>query len=231
MPVSGKDRIAHTGKGTCNACGKSVASDKFTSHLKTHITDKKKGTYYVIRVRGESIFWMFLQVRSTCTLEDLDAFLRREWLECCGHMSCFNINRARYEIYPNPELGTKSMKYAISKVLGSGMTFEHEYDYGTSTYLELVVKGKDMQAIRLPSKAKPGKIEVLARHDPIRFVCDTCGGDATQICGLCTIEEPGSLLCDKCVKKHQCQLDGEDEETLLPAVQSPRAGLCGYTGP
>ena len=62
------------------------------------------------------------------------------------------------------------------------MKFEHEYDYGTSTYLELVVKGKDMQAIRLPSKAKPGKIEVLVRYDPIRFVCNVCGGDATLVC-------------------------------------------------
>jgi len=32
-------------------------------------------------------------------------------------------------------------------------------------------------------------------------------------------------LCDECAPKHKC---GED--MLLPVVNSPRVGKCGYTG-
>lgn len=39
---------------------------------------------------------MHLEADAYATLEDLDAFLRSTWLECCGHMSAFTINKKRY---------------------------------------------------------------------------------------------------------------------------------------
>ena len=39
------------------------------------------------------------------------------------------------------------------------------------------------------------------------------------------IEEGAGLLCSHCAKKHEC---GEDVQ--LPVVNSPRMGMCGYTG-
>jgi len=32
------------------------------------------------------------------TLTDLDGFLRDIWLECCGHLSAFDIGTVRYEL-------------------------------------------------------------------------------------------------------------------------------------
>lgn len=66
---------------------------------------------------------------------------------------------------------------------------------------------------------------MLARnHDP-QLPCEKCGkGVATQICSDCQWSGEG-WLCDKCAGRHKC-----GEEMLLPVVNSPRAGVCGYTG-
>ncbi len=47
---------------------------------------------------------------------------------------------------------------------------------------------------------------------------------ATSFCTHCIYEEKG-YLCDACAKQHIC-----GEKRLLPLVNSPRAGVCGYTG-
>jgi len=51
-----------------------------------------------------------------------------------------------------------------------------------------------------------------------------CGKVTKEICSQCIWEETG-LLCSECAKKHEC-----GEEMLLPVVNSPRMGMCGYTG-
>jgi hypothetical protein len=45
----------------------------------------------LIKVEGayQKEYWLFLDIALNATLEDLDAFLRQIWLECCGHMSGF----------------------------------------------------------------------------------------------------------------------------------------------
>ena len=49
-------------------------------------------------------------------------------------------------------------------------------------------------------------------------------GYATGLYTQCIYEDKG-CLCDACAKSHEC-----GEEMLLPLVNSPRAGVCGYTG-
>ncbi len=38
------------------------------------------------------------------------------------------------------------------------------------------------------------------------------------------------LLCERCVAVHK-EREEHDEGYLLPIVNSPRAGVCAYTGP
>ena len=115
----------------------------------------------------------------------------------------------------------KTMRYSISNVLEEGMVFSHEYDYGTTTTLRL-----DVKAAGVPPLIKEKGIVLLAMHDDAKFVCDECGGEATQVCGMCSIYEDGSLLCDGCMDKHACNKDGEGYG--MAVVQSPRVGMCGY---
>ena len=78
--------------------------------------------------------------------------------------------------------------------------------------------------VRIRKKRAPlKKIELLARNNMPDFRCK-CGKPATDVCTECLWEGNG-FLCEKCAKSHEC---GED--MLLPVVNSPRMGMCGYTG-
>ena len=37
------------------------------------------------------MYWLHIEIPAKATLEDLDHFLRAVWLECCGHLSSFDI--------------------------------------------------------------------------------------------------------------------------------------------
>jgi hypothetical protein len=55
--------------------------------------DRHGGREALLLVRAEahglSTFWLDMAVRHDAKLKDVDGFLRRTWLECCGHMSEF----------------------------------------------------------------------------------------------------------------------------------------------
>jgi hypothetical protein len=40
------------------------------------------------------MYWMHIEIPANATLQDLDDFLRQIWLECCGHLSSFEIGAA-----------------------------------------------------------------------------------------------------------------------------------------
>ena len=114
----------------------------------------------------------------------------------------------------------KSMRgVKLGKLLSVGQQFEHEYDFGTTTELKLkVVAEREGMAV----KGKP--VQVLAQNEPPEIPCENCGKLATQVCSECIYEGEG-WVCDDCAEEHEC---GED--MLLPVVNSPRVGMCGYTG-
>ncbi|HUL31011.1 MAG TPA: hypothetical protein VLZ03_11220, partial [Thermodesulfobacteriota bacterium] len=152
-------------------------------------------------------YWMHLKVSSHARFQDLDNFLREIWLECCGHLSAFVI-------------GTEEVKKGkkLEYVLRPGMQLTHEYDFGSTTELTLKVVSE------FESNIKTGEVEVLARNDPPQIKCSYCDHLATTICTECFYEDAG-WLCNDCAEDHEC---GED--MLLPVVNSPRTGVCGYTG-
>jgi hypothetical protein len=173
-------------------------------------------------------YWMHLEAPANATLEDLDDFLREIWLECCGHLSAFDINNVRYEqdtgeveaMWPTIFGGgspTKSMNVSMGSVLHPGLRFHYEYDFGTTTRLTLKVVSER------EGKTRESSIQILARNEPPQIICDVCGKTATQVCAQCVWDN--GWLCDKCALKHEC-----GEEMLLPVVNSPRVGMCGYTG-
>ena len=165
--------------------------------------------FFHVLVEGHGLpeYWMHLKVSSHARFEDLDSFLRKIWLECCGHMSAFRMGRE--EVRKNQKL---------QYVLRPGMQLIHEYDFGSTTELTLKVISE------FRSNIIKGKVEVLARNDPPQIKCSHCDSLATRICTECVYED-GGWLCDDCAEDHEC---GED--MLLPVVNSPRTGVCGYVG-
>jgi len=184
------------------------------------LSDKQKTEVFHLLVEGRYSpeYWMHLSVPANATLKNLDKFLRNIWLECCGHLSAFTIEGTAYSVQPMSGYGERSMNVALNKVLSPGMKFYHEYDFGTTTELTLRIMSE------WEGEAKDKSIQIMARNDHPSITCESCGKIATQVCAQCIYDDEG-WLCDACASKHAC---GED--MLLPVVNSPRVGMCGYTG-
>jgi len=218
--------------GKCNLCGGTFGKTAMTKHLKEckqkngvsktsspgRGSGKTKTFHLVAEGRYSPDYWLHLEVPANAKLETLDDFLRGIWLECCGHMSAFTIEGQVYSVAPMDELDDKSMNVRLDKVLEAGMKFFHEYDFGSTTHLTLKVVSEE------ESEVKGKDIQVLARNEPPPISCDSCGKMATKVCTQCLYSDEG-WLCDECAAEHEC---GED--MLLPVVNSPRVGTCGYTG-
>ncbi len=215
-------------RGTCNYCNKLYSKTGMTKHVgsceqRKAIVKKKTGTqkrhfYIVVQDRYGADYWMHLKVSERGTLTTLDEFLRDVWVECCGHLSCFTIEDNRYSSYPDGEFTEESMDCQLGEVLDVGMKVLYEYDFGSTTELILNVVGEILEA------PKGNPIQIMARNEAPVHKCSVCGAQATEICCECIDEDKG-WLCDTCASKHEC---GED--MLLPVVNSPRMGVCGYAG-
>ncbi len=222
-------------KGTCQLCQATFSKAAMTRHLlsciKRHAGSKTppgKGRlqktrlfHLVVEGRYRPEYWMHLEVPAHAMLEDLDRFLRHTWLECCGHLSAFTIHGETYTtspIGPLEEVEGEDMGVALGEVLGPGVKFTYEYDFGTTTELSLKVVSEGEGEVR--GKAP----RILARNEAPLRTCESCGKIATRVCNSYSWVGEG-WVCEGCAGTHEC-----GEERLLPVVNSPRVGMCGYTG-
>ncbi|HXN49192.1 MAG TPA: hypothetical protein VN893_21240 [Bryobacteraceae bacterium] len=223
-----------TSTGTCSLCGKHFSRATMTRHLETCGSPDTKSpvaaapaqvrssrTFHLfVEARYAKTYWLHLAVPVEASLDRLDAFLRQIWLECCGHLSAFTIAGGRYASEAGEDFGRSGMKVRLGRILEPEMVFSYEYDYGSTTELSLKVVGlRDRETHR-------GAVALLARNDAPQVACERCGKHpATRICTECACVDQG-WLCEGCAEDHEC-----GTEMCLPVVNSPRAGVCGYTGP
>ncbi len=107
----------------------------------------------------------------------------------------------------------------MSKKIGGfapGTILQYEYDFGSTTtlyitFVQNVSRQKQESAVR-----------VMARNDPYTFECEKCGKKAILVDNS---EWPAVMYCKKCADKYI-----GDAGYLLPVVNSPRMGVCGYCG-
>jgi len=224
--------------GKCYLCGEIVGQASMTRHLLACCPPEASGQsrapgkqptgqsfHLLVEGREAKAYWMHVAAPMTAPLSKLDHFLRHTWLECCGHLSAFEIGGNRYASSPmdEDELMDKelNMRARLSQVLEVGMRFFYEYDYGSTTALALKVVALREQG---SAKVKSG-VQLLARNEAPQVSCHRCGNKpATQVCTECACNGEG-WLCDACAVAHEC-----GDEMCLPVVNSPRVGVCGYTG-
>ena len=132
--------------------------------------------------RGLPTFWLHVAVKRDGKLKDVDRFLRRIWLECCGHMSEFST-RTHQKI---------SMNARVSDALGLRDQLDYVYDFGSSTGLVLRLLG----GINASSK---DIVRLAARNEPPTWPCDACGKAATAVCTQCLYEGERVLLRGACI--------------------------------
>jgi hypothetical protein len=236
-----------TSRGRCALCGAEFGKAQMTRHLEKHQAEQDAATgpgtkryHLLVEGRHSPEYWLHLDVQADATLRDLDSFLRGIWLECCGHLSAFEINDARYDVTVEDTaeeeeedeedddffggLGLmfggpppKSMSIRLSEALTPGTKFTHQYDFGSTTELKLRVVSEH------EGDPGPDAVRLLARNVAPEFECEKCGEPAVWL----GTDEEGEYreLCQKCAKR------AKRDEWLLPIVNSPRAGVCGYEGP
>ncbi|UUX92099.1 hypothetical protein [Methanoplanus endosymbiosus] len=208
-----------------NDTTKRKAKTEIIKALKADRAEEKKPQSWLVLFTGEGMpeYWIYLLVDRKATLKDIDKKLRAVWLECCGHLSSFKIAGRDYESFPEGAFldVVESMETGVDGIFCDGLTGEHIYDYGSTTYLDFKVISK------LPYRTKKGyDVEIVARNKMPEALCSVCGKEATIICLECLYEGSDSyLFCDECYEEHEC-----DEGMQLPVVNSPRCGVCAYEG-
>lgn len=227
--------------GNCNICNKTYKKAGITRHLTkclqsfinpSDIDDIERIFHIIVEDKYAPFWWLHIAISADTLLIDLDDFLRQIWLECCGHLSSFQINKEYYNrdkagdffgesIYDNASnTDDKNMDIPMGDILKVGMKFNHVYDWGTSTELKLLVKS-----------VTPGflleDITLLARNKIPNFPCSYCKKKmADLICSICIWRTENWLFCNSCSNKHEC---GDDY--YLPYLNSPRTGQCAYEDP
>ncbi len=207
-------------KSTCRICGSKFTRAGIGRHIKSCLDKhfqampkvKARQLYYLhIYASHNADYFLHILIKEKARLRDLDNFLRDIWVECCGHMSIFAYSGMYREI---------SMQKKIHEIFKPGVILEYTYDFGEPT--ELTVKYVSKYAGRIKGNQK---IMIVARNAQPIILCDECKRNPAEIiCTQCQWEGEG-WLCARCAEEHEC-----GEEMYLPVVNSPRAGVCGYTG-
>jgi hypothetical protein len=205
--------------GVCAYCKSEIPknSRSILDHLskcegKTVSKTKKHADYMILLIEGKynPEYWIVIKAKADITMKKIDKFIKDIWVECCGHMSSFSDGRS-----------TIGMTRKLDQVFEKGYKIAYIYDYGTSTDISLSLLEKI-------EDTDDKDIQILLRNKEIDYTCSYCKNKAEAICPFCTDEDDG-LLCGECIENHKCIQD-EGEDILLPLVNSPRAGVCGYTG-
>lgn len=181
------------------------------------VRDDSDSVQYHLQVqdawRGD--YWLHLEVNGSASLSHLDSYLRAIWLECCEHASQFSIGG-----WGGERLG---MTRKIGQVFRLPVELTHIYDFGTESVTLIKAVGR---RVGKPTGKRP--IVLMARNSLPERVCQECGERASSLCIECAAEYNRSgLLCPVHVESHPHEDYGEP----VPVVNSPRLGLCGYTGP
>jgi hypothetical protein len=215
-------------RGQCAFCGYETTKGSMARHVaacpqrqaqlaKAEQSNRKPETLYYLRMQDAygGDFWLDLEVRGSAKLKDIDTYLRAIWLECCGHLSRFSFGRG---------WGDEIAKSRpVDAVFHGDVELTHIYDFGTSS--ETRIKPISRRT-GIPLTARP--MALMARNVMPEAQCMECGQPASHLCTECMIEEEASgLLCPQHASTHPHENYGEPIEL----VNSPRLGMCGYTGP
>ena len=250
--------------GRCDLCGAIVRAGDVSAHAMACVMAAFQGRSVengrhsryadngamLIWVRSTELrHWMLLAARPSTSLRNLDQFLRDQWLECCGHMSHFEIGLTRYcagmlESGDTQILDTdtvdaedRHMAYTLAETLELGERARHVFDYDNITEVDFECVTTldalyDVLAERLIASQGTAEHDadfiIVARNLPLA-TCFTCGATArwryhTDPYVPVPPEDGGPIVdrpyfCDDC---------SPDDLPLIALRNSPRAGVSCY---
>ena len=138
--------------GMCNICRTTLFGNESRGHIARCVEARydirgiraslkgRSRTVHISVGSPERPHWMELGVRADTTLHELDRFLRSVWLECCGHLSHFDIAGVVYSVMvPRPgddfaflpmderEEQWRHMGRTVGTAIRPATWFEHQY--------------------------------------------------------------------------------------------------------
>ena len=234
--------MAKSTRGYCKYCGKEYTRTGMLKHLQSCKkrmevceNSKKMSAYYELMLYGtyNKDYWLIIQIKENATLECLDQFIRDIWVECCGHLSAFDIEGVRYEQIPDNDFlwgkPAEDMSHKLKEVLEVGMEIGYEYDFGSTT--ELTIKVVDFY--KAPEQKE--NVTILSRNNPTQFTCSVCGKNPAVWIDPIKMYNEDPFWCEECLEKYENgeldeEIEVEESGYLLPVTNSPRMGVCGYEG-
>ena len=173
--------MGKSAKGNCYLCGAELGKTAMKNHLLKDHDGESGQECRLFRIEGayDKNYWLYVDIPVDKTLNALDKFLRKIWLECCGHLSEFRG-------------AGKSTKVGR---LSEGDQFLHLYDFGSTTETLITVMGTTW---RPPQKEA---VRLLARNEPPQFSCGKCGAPAEYVDTESLWGEADPLYCAKCAGK------------------------------
>lgn len=220
-------------QGKCYYCGKELNERTIKRHMKSclemqsvineEMAQKRSRTrnQFILSLKdkyNKKRYCMYLFISGELQVVHLDKFIRDVWVECCSHLSSFTIDNNRYN--DNSD-GMYAMNVFLKDVLREGLKFDYEYDFGSTTYIELEV----IDEIKVSTKHS--MIEIIARNNEIVHKCSRCGKNAQYLS-----YSKKEFLCKDCAKGYS-DYDFNNmciEEIGNEYYNSPRDGVCGYCG-
>jgi len=212
-------------QGICYYCNKELTERTIKRHMKNCsemkkvIEEKMKDTkgvrnQFIISLKDKyesNVYCIYVSIDANLQLQHLDRFIRDIWVECCGHLSAFYIDR---EIYNDNSDEQYEMNVYLKDVLDVNKKFEYQYDFGSTTHLILEV----VDMIKVPKEFS--QIEIIARNNEEKYKCYKCNDEAKYFNW-----NTDEWVCETCS-------EGIDEEELeeVDYCNSPRDGVCGYVG-
>lgn len=134
--------------GVCLYCGQELGKNGVVHHLKNCAprqtaleqaarTDTPPEQLHHLRLQSsaQQDFWLDVEMRGSAPLQELDAFLRAIWLDCCDHPSKFTMGDVPSREIVHDPLGSlvipKNRK--VASILGPQVQMLHVYDFATPT--------------------------------------------------------------------------------------------------
>jgi hypothetical protein len=229
--------------GLCYLCGETYTKRGMNRHLRSCLPSPEGDTTAVVlRISGthRDDYWIHTLVDRETTLATLDSFLRDFWVECCHHLSTFQIGGVDYNNdnpggHESESQRGRSMDTSLGAVIDrhTAEEFSYVYDWGSSTHLTLsivetgnwVLSTIDSDSEEDVSTGHEGLL-LLTRNEQPHRECASCGESADRICQGCLVRRgPDAFYCEACADDHECE-----RPQFMPVVNSPRSGVCGYTG-
>ena len=213
--------------GRCTYCGETVPPNEMAAHLSRCSARQSalatyqpatsiEGTYFHLYVEDvwTGTYWMHLEMDGSVPLVRLDSYLRATWLECCGHRSAFTAAKD-----DEPAIRMQRPAHDVFQDFGA---IHHQYDFDRTSKTAIRVVGH-----RKGHPVGPYPIMLMARNHAPEIPCTTCDQPAEWLCLKCLEGDAPDTFCTQHADAHRHQT----QDVLLPIVNSPRVGMCTYSGP